>query len=468
MQSAPSAQDAAQINGEQAYLLYPDLFAEKASNGAWKAYAWLQYVSERITPKIVAGGGRFIIEAPPQHGKSEFISNWVPTWFLNRFPTRRVILASYAQEYAQKWGAKVRENLSENPVARVKMRRDTKSKRRFMTQAGGQMITAGIGGPITGEGADLFIVDDPVKNYADAMSEVKRETNLDWYRSVARTRLSEKATIIVMHTRWHEEDLAGQLQAEGGWEVIRLPALSEDIKENPNAAPDLLDRPPGAALCPQRYTAEFLKTTRTEVGEIVWSALFQQNPISMKGNVVEGAWIKTYDELPEKLDETAIFADLTYKDKEENDFAVFELWGRLGANIYLIAQIRDRMGFPAQLEAFQRMVNLYPDAFHREIEEKANGAALIQVAKDVIPGLCANNPKTDKLARLASVAPLYKSGNVWYPNPQKQPWVKVNISEITKFPKAKHDDTVDVASMAVAYLGRISSTIARLEALSRR
>ena len=137
------------------------------------------------------------------------------------------------------------------------------------------------------------------------------------------------------------------------------------------------------------------------------------------------------------------------------------------SNIYLISQVRARMGFPDQLQAFTRMAEAYPSAYHKEIEEKANGAALIQVARQTLPGLIANNPKTSKEARLASVAPLYRAGNVYYPNPQTSPWVNENIREITRFPRAKHDDTVDVASMACTHLGRIASSLSRLSALTR-
>lgn len=439
---------------------FPDTFAERASRGAWTAYPWLQHIAGRITPALVNGGGRFVIEAPPQHGKSEFISNWLPTWYLNHFQDRKVILASYAADYAQKWGSKVLANLTENPTCSIPMRLDMQGKKRFVTQRGGQMITAGIGGPITGEGAHLLIIDDPIKNYEEAVSDRINERNLDWYKTVARTRLQPQATVILLMTRWRDNDLAGKLLSEGGFEEIKLPAVCEDAENDP------LGRVKGQALCPERYDEASLAGTRKDLGEMFFQALYQQNPIAEGGNIVLAEWIRYYDELPE-LEEVALFADLTYKDGEGNDFAVFEAWGRRGPDIYLIGQIRDRMGFPKQLDAFGRMCESYPEAFHKEIEEKANGAALIQVAKETIPGLIANNPKTSKDARLMAVAPLYRSGNVYYPNPDKHPWVRNNVLEITRFPRAEHDDTVDVASMAVARLGRVSSALRRLEALSK-
>jgi predicted phage terminase large subunit-like protein len=443
------------------WKLWPDTFAERASGGKWVAYPWLKYVSKRITPALVNGGGRFIITAPPQHGKSEFISRWVPTWYLNLFQDRKIILATYAAEYAQKWGSAVRENLTENDIAKVPLRWDTKSKKKFMTKAGGQMMVAGIGGPATGEGCHVLICDDAVKNYEEALSPRIQERNLNWYRTVARTRMQENATVIILQTRWHENDLAGALAEEGGFEVINLPAICDD------PAGDPLCRLAGEALCPERYSANTLADIRKDVGELIWSAMFQGAPVNQGGNIVQGSWVQFYRELPRDMEEIAIFADLAYKDGEENDFTCVEAWGRKGPNIYLIDQIHARLPFPDQIGAIVRMCEAHPDAYHKEIEEKANGAALIQVVKEAIPGIVANNPKTSKEARLAAVSTLYKAGNVWYPHPDIAPWVKANMKELTGFPRVKNDDTVDVASMALSHLGRMSSFMKRMESLGK-
>lgn len=448
-----------------AWRIYPHTFAAKASRGRWVPYSWLRYLSLQLGPAIVEGGARIIVTAPPQHGKSEFISHWIPTWFFNLYNAEKVILAAYSADYAKKWGSAVREELSENPLAHVPLRQDSRAKDRFVTKAGGQMITAGIGGKATGEGAGLFVIDDPVKNYQDAMSPTLQERNFDWYKTVARTRLSSKGSIILLQTRWADGDLAGRLIQHGGFRVINLQALCDD------PAMDPLGRAKGEALCPERYDVAALESIRKDVGEIVWDAMFQGNPSIKGGDIVKGEWIQFYDQLPAELDETALFADLSYKEGEENDFADFELWGRKGSDIYLIDQVRKQMGFVEQCEAFLELVARYPDAFHREIEEKANGAALLSMLKDKVPGLVANNPKTSKGARLATVAPLYKAGNVHYPKPIHKPWVAVNLYEIVRMSlsgsRAAHDDTVDVASMAVAHLGRMSSIIARLQALNR-
>jgi predicted phage terminase large subunit-like protein len=445
--------------GASVVRMWPDTFAEWASEGRWIAYPWVQYLGTRIRDAIDKGGARILVSAPPQHGKSQLISNWVPTWFLNQWPNKKVILGTYAQAYADTWGSRVKNNLMHNRRAFVPIKNDSKSKRLFITRAEGQMLSVGVDGPATGQGADLFIVDDPFKNYEEAMSPRIRERNMDWFRSVATTRLAPGGSIIVLHTRWHEADMIGELEAQGNWEYINLAAIAE--KNDP------MGRPEGEPLCPDRYDRAALDLMRREVGEMVWSALYQGKPVQVGGNIIRGEWIKRYKELP-RMEEVAVFADLTYKEGEENDFAVVEAWGRAGANIYLIAQIRAQMGFADQLQALERMFGLYPDAFHKEIEEHANGAAVIETLKATFPGIEANRPKTEKAARLAAVAPLYHAGNVWYPDETIHPWVNLNLNEITKFQKAKNDDTVDCATMAVNYFGRMASSMRAMEALGRR
>lgn len=450
------------VDAKDTWRLWPHSFAKKASQGKWMPYPWLKKLSLTITPLLLAGNARILISAPPQHGKSEFLSNWVPTWFLNMWPEKKVILGTYSQDYANKFGAKVRENLLENPISAIPMRRDTISKKKFATQAGGQMMVAGVGGPATGESAHLFIVDDPYKSYVDASSETLRENVMSWFRSVATTRLQSGGSVIIMHTRWVDDDLIGELSKEQGWTYINLEAICSEPET------DLLERKEGDPLCPERYTLDDLTRIRREVTDLFWFPMYMGTPVDAQGGIVTIKDVQFYDVLP-PMEQVAIFADLSYEKGEENDPAVFEAWGMNGANIYLIAQIRGQMGFTEQIEAFIRMMNLYPDALHKEIEKKANGAAVIDIFQAKVPGVFANNPQTSKGARLAVASPLYKSHNVWYPNPVLQPWVKENLYELVRMtlsgPKSKHDDTVDTASMAVTHFGKQSNALASLIAL---
>jgi predicted phage terminase large subunit-like protein len=460
---------------ELAWKFYPHTFAEKASAGQWIAHRWLEYLSKLITPQIVAGNARILLSAPPQHGKSEFLSNWLPTWFLHMYPERKIILGTYGQDYGNKWGSKVRENLVENPISRIPMRNDTLSKKKFMTAKGGQMMVAGVDGGGTGEGAHLFVVDDPYKNPQEANSKERREKVMDWFRAVANTRLQSGGSIVIMHTRWNDDDLIGELSKEAGYTYINLQAIYEEVMgADGQVIPDPLGRAPGEALCRERFTEKDLAQKRIDVTDLFWFPMYQGTAANLKGSIISQDDIQYYDELPKGIEEWGIFADLTYEKKEENDFAVFEAWCRKGADIYLVDQIREKMGINEQLTAFETMIKRYPDAFHKEIEKKANGAAVIDLCEDKIPGIVANNPMTSKGARLAAVSPLYKSHNVHFPRPNEtdRKWVKNNVYEITRMTlagtKAKHDDTVDTGTMAVAHFGRMSSVLARLEAMTRR
>jgi predicted phage terminase large subunit-like protein len=446
-------------------LEWPDTMAQEASGGQWVSHPWIRKVAEVTWDGIMRGNARILLSAPPQHGKSEFCSNWLPTCFLRKFPRKKVILGTYGQDYANKWGAKVRENLTLNPRIRIPMRLDTASKKKFMTSEGGQMMVAGVDGPATGEGADLFIVDDPYKNPEEAMSTDIRMKVMQWFRAVANTRLQSGGSVIVMHTRWMDDDLIGELSREGGWICLNFEAVCEHPELDP------IGRKLGEALCPPRYTAEDLAQKRIDVTDLFWFPMYQGTPLNTAGAIVLETDIQYYDALPE-LEEKAIFADLTYEKDEENDFAVFEVWGRRGANIYLVDQIRARMGLPEQLDAFARIIAAHPTAYHKEIEEKANGAAVISLVKDKIPGIASNKPQTSKGARLAAVSPLYKTKNMWYPRAATHPWVKNNVYEVTRMTlagsKASHDDTVDTATMAGAYFGRMNSSLQKLAALVRR
>lgn len=461
----------------RAWKAWPDTFAQRASGGKWKAYPWLQAVSKVISDAIRKGNARILLSAPPQHGKSEFLSNWLPTWFLHNNPTKKVILGTYSQDYANSWGTKVRENLLFNPISAIAMRRDTQSKKKFMTAAGGQMMVAGVDGPATGMGADLFIVDDPYKGPQEAMSPVIREKVMNWYRAVATTRLQDGGSVVVMHTRWLDDDLIGTLAKEEGWTYINLKAIW-DAGDPKNPDVDLLGRAEGVPLCPERYDLPALTRIRREVTDLFWFPMYQGSSVDVKGAIVKAEDIQYYDEEPaamvKQMDEIALFADLTYEKDEENDYSVFELWGRRGPDVYLLAQLRDQMGFPEQVASLSKMITDYPRAFHKEIEKKANGAAIISLFEAKFPGLVANNPMTSKGARLAACSPVYKSKNVHYPNPllPGREWVKVNVYEVTRMTlagsKAKNDDTVDTASMAVTHFGQMTSALAMLEGLIKR
>lgn len=218
---------------------------------------------------------------PPRHGKSTIGSWWFPVWFFDRFPHKRMILSSYGADFAADWGRRVRNTLVQHgDELTARITGDSSAADRWDTTDGGGMITAGVGGSITGRGADVLMVDDPIKNAEEANSPRHREKVWKWWQSTALTRLEPGGAAVVMQTRWHEDDLTGRIIADEGerWETIRLPALAE--------ARDALDRRPGEALWPERYDVDALRSVRQSVGDYVWESLYQQKPPSLTANAV--------------------------------------------------------------------------------------------------------------------------------------------------------------------------------------
>jgi hypothetical protein len=247
----------------------------------------VQAVSGKISPRI-------IISMPPRSGKSELCSHWFPVWFLNLFPHLNVLLASYESDYAARWGRKVRNTIQTNQSSlRVRISDDSRAADRWETSLGGGMSTAGTKAALTGKGGHCLIIDDPHKDRREAESPAIREQIWDWWTGTARPRLeptplTPNGVVIVIMTRWHEEDLAGRLKArkvdldeESGhalpWIDFRLPAIAE---EN-----DILGRKPGEALWPEKYDLNSLQITRAEMSPYDWASEYQQSPVPKSGNL---------------------------------------------------------------------------------------------------------------------------------------------------------------------------------------
>ena len=238
--------------------------------------------------ETIQTGGRLIVMMPPRHGKSEMCSHWLPTWILSCWPEKEIILTSYAADFAAEWGRKARDSAER---AGVRLRPDVQSASRWMTKAGGGMVTAGVGGGVSGRGADVLFCDDPVKNAEEANSPTYRQRMWDWWRSTAMTRLQPGAAVIIIMTRWHMDDLAGRCLREepGVWRVLSLPALAE--------GDDILGRAEGEALWPERYPASELAKVR-ERGVYWWNALYQQRPYGREGAMFNRGWFGIVPQAP--------------------------------------------------------------------------------------------------------------------------------------------------------------------------
>ncbi len=264
--------DAAQKVAPAYWRAMPHTFATVASQGRWRSAKHLAYISRIVTDAVRKGGGRILINCPRRHGKSELISFWTPTWFLDLFPDKRVMLTAYGDGFASEWGRKVRNEMARNELCLTKLSEDSKSASRWHTPQGGGMVTAGVGGAIMGLGFDLAIVDDPIKNWPEAHSYVYQRRFRDWFTSTLYTCQQPDATIIVLMMRWNERDPTAFLLEDHAddWTHIRLPALAEPG--------DVIGRAPGEPLWPEQFSKERLAAIRAGTSEGIWAAMYQQAP----------------------------------------------------------------------------------------------------------------------------------------------------------------------------------------------
>jgi len=347
---------------------------------------------------------RLIINIAPRSTKSLLATVSFPDWIWTHTPSARFLFGSYAETLATKHSL-LRRNLIESDWfqrgwgKKFHLSGDLNKKTEFANDKTGQMKSAGIKGSITGEGGDYILIDDP-HNPKGAESDADREATLQNFDLAWSNRLNNKKTgrIILIMQRLHHQDLTGHLIAKNlGYEVVKIPSICEKktIITFPISGREFV-REPGELMHPERDGHEELEQAKEDLGSYGFAGQHQQEPSPRSGGIIKRAWIKYYKELPDNLEEKIIVADLTFKDAKGSDFTVVEVWGRKGSSIYLIDQIRDRMGFPAQVQAIKTMAARHPDVVAKIIEEAANGAAVIQTLQSEIIGIIPFNPQTKK------------------------------------------------------------------------
>lgn len=424
------------------------------SEGRWFPYEHLLFLNRKLVDVAAGRIKRLMVSMPPRHGKSELVSRYFPAWYIGTFPNKRIILVSYEADFAATWGRKARDLLEEHGPSLFGIRVSGKSSaanRWDIEGHEGGMVTAGVNGPITGKGADIGIIDDPVKNDQEAMSVTYQERTYEWYKSTFRTRIQRDGAIILIMTRWHENDLAGKLlaaQEEEGekWEVVSLPAIAEDD--------DPLGREIGQPLCPGLFTKDALESIKKAVGSYWWASLYQQRPSPAEGGIFKRNWWQYYRRVPDRFDEIIQSWDMTFKDTKTADYVVGQVWGRKGADKYLLDQVRDRMDFPATVQAVRNLSAKWPQARAKLVEDKANGPAVIATLKREISGLIPVEPQGSKESRAWAVSPDIEAGNVYLPDPGIAPWVHDFIEECAAFPNGANDDQVDAMSQALMRLNK--------------
>jgi predicted phage terminase large subunit-like protein len=433
------------------------------TNPKYKPSAFSERVCEALDKFLVdvAAGLRpiLILQAPPQHGKSEIVSRKLPAYIFGRFPDYNIMAASYANSLAGTMSLDVRRNLVGKkhlalfPAPIDKPKYAVNRNGEFTSPYGsGSYIGDGVGGGFTGRPGDIFIIDDPVKNAQEALSPTVKESVWNWYQTVATTRLSECSGQIIMATSWAEDDLAGRIQSEFADDprltVLKFPAINLPSESGYN--PEL----PEGALVPGLKSLSFLLEQKKLLSDYWWSAMYQQTPKPAGGNVFKEIGINYYlpKDLPSKFDKILNSWDCTFKDTDGTDYVVGQVWGKVGANSYLLGQVRERMSFTKTVSEVVALRNKYPRTREILIEDKANGPAVIDTLKAKVPGIIPIEPDGSKLARAHAVTSYWEAGNVWLPHPSIAPWVKGYVSELTTFPAAAHDDQVDATTQALRRL----------------
>jgi predicted phage terminase large subunit-like protein len=395
---------------------------------------------------------RLIINMPPRHTKSEFASYLLPAWFLGKFPHKKVIQASHTAELAVGFGRKVR-NLVDSEVYRnifpnLTLSADSKAAGRWNTSKGGDYFAIGVGGAVTGKGADVLIIDDPHSEQEAALAQVNPDIYdkvYEWYTSGPRQRLQPGGAIVIVMTRWSLRDLTGQVikssASRGGdeWEVIEFPAIL----------------PSGNPLWPEFWSKDELEALHTELPNGKWMAQYQQQPTSDSSAIVKREWWKTWPhERPPQCDYILQTWDTAFEKNSRADFSACTTWGVFyndedhgQANIILLNAFKERMEWIELKEtAFRHYQEWEPDGVL--IEKKASGAPLIYEFRAMGIPVQEYTPSkgNDKITRLNSVSDLIASGKVWVPETR---WAEELVDEIASFPSGEHDDLVDATTLAL-------------------
>ena len=396
-----------------------------------------------------------ILGAPPQHGKSDIVSRYLPAWIFGQNPDVAIGGLSYGKDLASDMNRDVQRimmgdeyktlfpssSLNKKRVVNVDVEAKRNSETFEIVDHKGRYVSQGVGGPLTGKRLDIGIIDDPIKNAQEALSQTVKDGIWNWYITTFQTRLSQNSGQIIMATRWSVDDLSGRIMdINPRARSLAFPAISED----------------GAALVPELHSLEKLQEQKEGMSEYFWSAMYQQNPVPLGGNIFKDAWWKDYTILPQ-ISYRVIFADTAQKTGTQNDYSVFQCWGYTSTKqAVLIDQIRGKWEAP---ELLTQARNFWSKHIATQgvgalrsmnVEDKVSGTGLIQtLRREGIPVLPIQR-STDKITRAYDAAPYIESGNVLLP--QTAPWLSDYLAEFAAFPNGAHDDMVDPTMDAVVQI----------------
>jgi len=394
---------------------------------------------------------RLIINMPPRHTKSEFASFLLPAWFLGKFPQKKIIQTAHTAELATGFGRKVRNLVSSEPYQKVfqtKLSSDSKAAGRWNTNVGGDYFAIGVGGAVTGKGADLLIIDDPhSEQEAKQANPAVFDGVYEWFTSGPRQRLQPGGAIIIVMTRWSKRDLTGQILKNSDkdgvdqWEVIDFPAIM----------------PNGNPLWPGFWSKPALEALKAELPVSKWEAQYQQNPTSEEGAIIKREhWMIWEEKHPPQVEYIIQSWDTAFEKNNRADYSACTTWGifqhpdkngNLKANIILLDAFKERMEFPdLKAKALELYKEYEPDTLI--VEKRAAGAPLIYEMRKMGIPMSEYTPGkgNDKISRVNAISDLFASGMVWCPETR---WAEEVMDELASFPNGDHDDLVDSSSQAL-------------------
>ena len=425
--------------------VWPEFIYRKATKSSeWGHH---QIIANEYTKIAKQRKGRLIVNMPPRHTKSEFASIYFPAWLIGRNPKMKLIQVSHNTELATRFGSKVRNLLASPEYSQVfgdvRLREDAKAKGKWETNHGGEYFAAGVGGAITGRGADLLIIDDP-HTEQDSHSEGSMDRAYEWYTAGPRQRLQPGGSIVLVMTRWAENDLTGRLiksQKEpkaDKWKHISFPAIL----------------PSGNPVWPEYWDLEELEKVKASLPVRNWSAQYMQNPTSEEGAILKREWWQKWPHSVPKLKHIIQSYDTAFSKKETADYSAITTWGIFTPAeeepdaLLLLDATRGKWDFP-ELKAIALDTYKFWEPESVIIEQKATGQPLTQEFRRMgIPVIDFMPSKgKDKHSRVNAAAPIFESGQVWYPEDEK--WAEEVIEECAAFPHGENDDYVDTVTQAV-------------------
>lgn len=435
--------------------------------------AWhVEAICEHVQAVIAGDLKRLIINVPPGSTKSISCCVGFPAWTWTEIPEKKFIFGSYSDRISGRDGRRTKRLVQSDWYQQrwgdeVVLSKDEQSILKFSNTRGGFRLCTTIAGGVTGEHADVQVVDDPVKPFEIGRSMHVAKTALDavltWWNETMTNRVTtdDAARIIIMQ-RLHESDLAGEMAKTGDYELLMLPMEYEKKRccvtsigfEDPRTEEKEL-------LCPARFSAKAVAESKKALGPRGAEAQMQQNPTPAAGNIIKTAFVRYYKHQPKNFTTLIQSWDCAFKNKDTSDFVCGQIWGALQGKFYLVDQILERLSFTETMAAIKMMTSKWPKARAKLIEDKANGTAVMDALQRTVSGMIPIEPEGGKEVRLYAVEPLWAAGNVLLPHPENCPWIGATVENIVGFPSKPHDDDVDAMSQALVYLE--SKSISRLK-----